>query len=108
MLNKSVQKNRAHTIVPAQICVGLFVHLDVGWMDHPFAFSNFKIQDEEQVSKIKSIGLNKLRYNPLRSDTKPLDISDQAATETSVIEPIRTATAISEDSRIEEAPLSFK
>jgi putative nucleotidyltransferase with HDIG domain len=109
MLNKSVQKNRAHTIVPAQICVGLFVHLDVGWMDHPFAFSNFKIQDNEQVAKIKSIGLKQLRYNPLRSDTKPLVINDQALTETSPIATAETLTVESNSSaNIEENSPTFK
>ena len=54
-----------------QLCVGLYVHLDLGWMDHPFTLSNFKIKDEEQISKIKKTGLKKLRYDPTRSDCEP-------------------------------------
>lgn len=57
-----------------QLQVGLYIHLDLGWMDHPFTLSNFKVKDEEQIHKIKSIGLKKLRYDPKRSDCKPLPI----------------------------------
>jgi hypothetical protein len=31
-----------------QLRVGLYIHLDLGWMDHPFTFNNFKIRDEQQ------------------------------------------------------------
>lgn len=55
-----------------QLRVGLYVHLDLGWMDHPFTLSNFKITDNEQISKIKKTGLKKLRYDPSRSDCEPL------------------------------------
>ncbi|OZA05879.1 MAG: phosphohydrolase [Methylophilaceae bacterium 17-44-8] len=55
-----------------QLRVGLYVHLDLGWMDHPFTMSNFKLNDEEQIQKIKKIGLKTLRYDPLRSDCPPL------------------------------------
>ena len=63
-----------HYISPTQLRVGLYVHLDVGWMDHPFTFSNFKIQDAEQIEKIKAIGLKKLRFDPKRSDVAPLSL----------------------------------
>lgn len=82
MKNNTVRKHKAHTIQPEQVCVGLFVHLDVGWMDHPFAFSNFKVQDQTQVAKIKSIGLKQLRFDPLRSDVKPLPLNTTDATDT--------------------------
>ncbi len=69
-------KSQAYTIEPSQLCVGLYVHLDVGWMDHPFARSNFKIEDAKQVATIKTIGLKQLRYDPLRSDVEPLAIQE--------------------------------
>ena len=66
-----------HTIEPhmidiGQIQIGLYIHLDLGWMDHPFTVSNFKIKDDEQIAKIKKTGLKKLRYDPKRSDCLPL------------------------------------
>lgn len=58
----------------SQLQVGIYVHLDLGWMDHPFTLSNFKIKDEEQILIIKKIGLKKLRFDPKRSDCQPLPI----------------------------------
>ena len=54
-----------------QLRIGLYVHLDLKWFEHPFAFNNFKIKDEEQIKIIKTLGLKKIRYDPARGDTKP-------------------------------------
>lgn len=54
-----------------QLRIGLYVHLDLKWFEHPFAFNNFKIKDEEQIRIIRSLGLKKIRYDPARSDLKP-------------------------------------
>lgn len=62
------------TIDVNQLRVGLYVHLDLGWMDHPFTLSNFKLHNEEQIQKIKGIGLKTLRYDPKRSDCPPLPV----------------------------------
>jgi len=55
-----------------QLRVGIYVHLDLGWMDHPFTFNNFKIKTEKQLSQVKGLGLKRYRYDPLRSDCEPL------------------------------------
>ena len=55
-----------------QLQVGLYVHLDLKWFEHPFAFNNFKIKDEEQIDIIRGLGLKKVRIDPARSDLKPL------------------------------------
>lgn len=62
-----------NTISPDQLRVGLYIHLDLGWMDHPFTFSNFKIRNEGQIAQIKALGLKQLRYDPLRSDCEPAE-----------------------------------
>ena len=67
--------NHPHLIEVSQLRVGLYVHLDLSWMDHPFTLSHFKIKDETQIKTIKKIGLKKLRYDPHRSDCEPLDQS---------------------------------
>ncbi len=64
--------NKSHFIEPSQLRIGIYVHLDLGWMDHPFTFNNFKIKNEKQLAEIKSLGLKKLRYDPHRSDCEPL------------------------------------
>lgn len=68
------EMTQPHFIEVSQLRVGLFIHLDLGWMDHSFTFSNFKVKNEDQIAKIKKIGLKKLRYDPNRSDCEPLPI----------------------------------
>lgn len=46
----------------------MYVHLDLKWFDHPFAFSHFKITSEEQIKTIRGLGLKTLRVNPELSD----------------------------------------
>lgn len=55
-----------------QLQIGLYIHLDLGWMDHPFSVSNFKITDETQIETIKTLGLKQVRYDPKRSSATPL------------------------------------
>jgi putative nucleotidyltransferase with HDIG domain len=59
------------TIATDRLTVGLYVHLDLGWMDHPFTFNNFKIHSREQIDIIRSLGLKQVRYDPGRSDVAP-------------------------------------
>jgi len=51
--------------------VGMFVHLDVGWMSHPFPLSSFKISSMEQIEVIRGLGMKQLRWSPERSDPEP-------------------------------------
>ena len=48
--------------------VGMFVHLDVGWMSHPFPLSSFRITTQAQLATIRSLGLRKVRWSPQQSD----------------------------------------
>src|SRR5256885_16036286 len=48
--------------------VGMFVHLDVGWMSHPFPLSSFRITTPAQVATIRSLGLGRVRWSPQQSD----------------------------------------
>jgi len=66
-----MKTDNVYFINPYQLRIGLYVHLDLGWMDHPFTFSNFKIRNEGQIAQIKALGLKQLRYDPLRSDCEP-------------------------------------
>lgn len=54
-----------------QLQVGLYIHLDLKWFEHPFAFSHFKIKDEEQLKTIRGLGLKTVRYDPALSDVAP-------------------------------------
>lgn len=61
-----------------QLKVGVFVHLDLRWMDHPFSFNSFKIRSEDQIRTIRQLGLKTIRWSPDRSDTNPLQLAAPA------------------------------
>jgi len=47
--------------------IGMFIHLDVGWMAHPFPLSSFRIVSAEQIETIRSLGLRHVRWSPEQS-----------------------------------------
>ena len=49
----------------------MFIHLDLGWMSHPFALSSFRIADPTQIATIRSLGLARVRWSPEKSDPPP-------------------------------------
>lgn len=51
----------------------MFVHLDLGWMSHPFALSSFRIADANQIATIRSLGLARVRWSPEQSDREILE-----------------------------------
>ncbi len=61
----------AVTVELDELRIGMFVHLDVGWMSHPFPLSSFKITSADQIATIRGLGLKKLRWSPERSDAAP-------------------------------------
>ncbi|TIH10031.1 HD-GYP domain-containing protein [Pseudomonas leptonychotis] len=66
-------------ISPEQLCIGLYIQLELAWWEHNFAFSNFKIKDEGQIKALRALGLERLRYDPARSDVPPLSAPFQPA-----------------------------
>jgi putative nucleotidyltransferase with HDIG domain len=71
-------------INPNQLCIGLYVRLDVSWMHHSFLSNNFKIRNENQITELKSLGLKQIIYNPDRSDVEPLPLKELKETPESV------------------------
>jgi HD-GYP domain-containing protein (c-di-GMP phosphodiesterase class II) len=70
------------TLTPDQLKVGLYVYLDLKWMEHPFAFSHFKIKSEDQIKVIRGLGLKTLRFNPALSDCSPDEPGENVPEET--------------------------
>lgn len=58
--------------------VGMFVHLDMSWMSHPFAIGSFRITSQEQIQTIRGLGKRSLRWSPDKSESAP-DEPDLAA-----------------------------
>jgi hypothetical protein len=46
----------------------MFVHLDLGWMRHPFPLSSFKIASADQIDTIRGLGLRQVRWVPEKSE----------------------------------------
>lgn len=59
------------TIDVDQLRVGMFIHLDLGWMHHPFPVGSFRISHATQIDKIRRLGLRQLRWSPEKSDPAP-------------------------------------
>lgn len=66
-----------------QVKVGMFVHLDLSWMSHPFPRSSFLVENAEQVRIIQGLGLKQVRWDPARSQqsaaTPPVGHADAIA-----------------------------
>jgi len=52
--------------------IGMFIHLDMSWMSHPFPLGSFKIANAEQIATIRSLGVERVRWSPSQSDA-PLE-----------------------------------
>jgi putative nucleotidyltransferase with HDIG domain len=63
----------------ADLRVGMFVHLDMGWMSHPFPLGSFKIASAEQIATIRSLGVQRVRWSPQQSDSQDAGGPDRAA-----------------------------
>ena len=48
--------------------IGMFIHLDMSWMSHPFPLGSFKIANAEQIATIRSLGVQRVRWSPAQSD----------------------------------------
>lgn len=52
----------------SQLEIGMYVYLDLGWTQHPFSLNSFKIRSRAQIEQILSLGVDKIRYSPQKSD----------------------------------------
>ena len=59
--------------------LGMFVHLEGGWLSHPFPRSSFKITSDEQLATLRSLGVSVLRWSPELSDPESLPAAAEPA-----------------------------
>ena len=64
-----------------QLQPGVFVSLELGWLDHPFLVNSFLIKDADQLAALRELGLSHFSYDPQRSTNKPLPLLGEAATD---------------------------
>ncbi|MCY7314904.1 MAG: DUF3391 domain-containing protein [Rubrivivax sp.] len=55
------------TIAVEDLCVGMFVQLEGGWLSHPFPLSSFRIVTVEQIATIRGLGLKHQKWVPEKS-----------------------------------------
>jgi putative nucleotidyltransferase with HDIG domain len=67
----AIKDSEAQFIDVADLRIGLYVYLDLGWMKHPFALNNFKITSRDQIDTILQLGINRIRWSPEKSDPEP-------------------------------------
>lgn len=53
------------------LALGVYVHLDMRWVEHGFSLNSFKIKNAGQIAQIKALGLKKIRIDPSRSSVVP-------------------------------------
>ncbi|MGP1628633.1 MAG: HD-GYP domain-containing protein [Giesbergeria sp.] len=51
-----------------QLQIGMFIQLDLGWMQHPFPLGSFRVASQSQIETLQGLGLQTVRYVPARSD----------------------------------------
>jgi HD-GYP domain-containing protein (c-di-GMP phosphodiesterase class II) len=73
--------------------IGMFIHLNVGWMSHPFPLSSFKLTSADQIETIRSLGLSKLTWSPERSDVEEPVVDAAQAAADAAAEAARAAAA---------------
>lgn len=54
-----------------ELQVGMYIHLDLSWMSHPFPRSSFRVESAQQILTIRSLGVSQLRWDPARSQLDP-------------------------------------
>ncbi|MEK9802847.1 MAG: HD domain-containing phosphohydrolase [Curvibacter sp.] len=77
----------------ADLRIGLYVELDLGWMSHPFPTGSFKITTVKQIETIRGLGLRQVRWVPSRSDPP----SDEAVSQRPVPDEEAAARALAHE-----------
>lgn len=56
--------------------IGMFIHLEGGWLSHPFPLSSFKLATIHQLQTVRGLGLKAVQWSPEKSD--PVDTTPAA------------------------------
>jgi len=56
------------TIAVDDLRVGMYIHLDGGWLSHPFPLSAFRLSSNDEIFTLRRLGLKQVRWVPEKSD----------------------------------------
>jgi HD-GYP domain-containing protein (c-di-GMP phosphodiesterase class II) len=59
------------TVAVDELRVGMYIHLEGGWLSHPFPLSSFRITSPAQIATLRGLGLACVRWVPEKSDPPP-------------------------------------
>lgn len=82
--------------------VGMFIHLDLGWMQHPFTLNSFKISSRDQIDTLIELGVNRIRWSPEKSDPEPASAPEPASEIVGARQAMAEAVAAEVAARAEE------
>lgn len=68
------------TVAVDELSVGMYIHLDGGWLSHPFPLSSFRISSPEQIATLRGLGLSRVRWALEKSDPPSVELPPGAAT----------------------------
>ncbi|MEH6472956.1 MAG: HD-GYP domain-containing protein [Halopseudomonas sp.] len=51
------------TLTPDKLCLGMYVVLPTGWLDHPFLLNQFLVKSDSQLKKLKNCDLNTINVD---------------------------------------------
>ncbi len=83
------------TIDVDQLRIGMFIHLDLSWMQHPFPVGSFRITHAQQIEKIRGLGLKQLRWSPEKSTLAAAD-GEAPPTANAAAAPVAAAPAVAD------------
>lgn len=58
---------------------GMFVQLDLGWLQHPFARNRFKLENAQQIARLRQLGVREVMVWPGLSDVQAFEPTTIAA-----------------------------
>lgn len=70
MLRRDTTARADHYASPDQLCVGLFVHVDLPWFRHPFTLNSFRISSEDQIRELRALKKSRYRIEPALSESQ--------------------------------------
>ena len=63
--------SNTHYVSVENLQIGLYVFIDLPWFQHPFTLNSFRIGSDDQIRTLRSLGEQRFRYDPERSDVNP-------------------------------------
>lgn len=76
-MNDEDNPAQTYYLLPEQLCIGIFVELELSWFKHDFALSSFKISSKAQLREVLALRLPRYRYDPKRSNMPATEQSSQ-------------------------------